>query len=96
MRSFEKDLNNLVSKYKSKLKLDIEDFKLTKRLEDRKKELLQLLERDLKSESSKSNPNYNNVYRNYKDRLNLFDSETIGSAQLLIDTISKKKKKIFK
>jgi len=96
MRSFEKDLNNLVSKYKSKLKLDIEDFKLTKRLEDRKKELLQLLERDLKSESNKSNPNYNNVYRNYKDRLNLFDSETIGSAQLLIDTVSKKKKKLFK
>lgn len=96
MRSFEKDLNNLVSKYKSKLKLDIEEFKLTKRLEERKKELLQLLERDLKAESNKSNPNYNNVYRNYKDRLNLFDNETIGSAQLLVDNISKKKKKIFK
>ena len=95
MRSFEKDLNNLVSKYKSKLKLDIEDFKLTKRLEDRKKELLQLLERDLKSESNKSNPNYNNVYRNYKDRLNLFDNETIGSAQLIVDRYSKKKRKIF-
>lgn len=96
MRSFEKDLNSLVSKYKSKLKLDIEDFKLTKRLEDRKKEILQLLERDLKAESNKSNPNYNNVYRNYKDRLNLFDSETIGSAQQLVEEISKKKKKIFK
>ncbi len=96
MRSFEKELTNLVLKYKSKLKLDIEDFKLTKRLEDRKKELLDLLDRDLKAESNKSNPNYNNVYRNYKDRLNLFDNDTIGSAQLLVDNISKKKKKIFK
>ena len=39
MRNFEKDLNNLVSKYKSNLKLDIEQFNLTKRLEERKKEL---------------------------------------------------------
>ena len=95
MRNFEKDLNNLVSKYKSNLKLDIEQFNLTKRLEERKKELLQLLERDLKAESNKSNPNYNNVYRNYKDRLNLFDNETIGSAQLIVDRYSKKKRKIF-
>ncbi len=95
MRNFEKDLNNLVSKYKSNLKLDIEQFNLTKRLEERKKELLQLLERDLKAESNKTNPNYNNVYRNYKDRLNLFDNETIGSAQLIVDRYSKKKRKIF-
>ena len=95
MRNFEKDLNNLVSKYKSNLKLDIEQFNLTKRLEERKKELLQLLERDLKAESNRSNPNYNNVYRNYKDRLNLFDNETIGSAQLIVDRYSKKKRKIF-
>ena len=43
-----------------------------------------------------SGNNRMDVYRNYKDRLNLFDSETIGSAQQLVEEISKKKKKIFK
>ena len=88
MRSFEKDLSNLVSKYKSKVKLDVEQFNLTKRLEDRKKELLSLLERDLKVK----NANYNAVYKIYEDRLKLFDTETIASAKLLLSKYSKRNK----
>ena len=90
MESFEKDLKNLVSKYKSKLKLDVEQFNLTKRLSERKKEVLSLLERDVKSESNRPNPNLNKVFNNYKDRLNLFDTETIASARLVIQKYSKK------
>ena len=88
MRSFEKDLSNLVSKYKSKVKLDVEQFNLTKRLEDRKKEILSLLERDLKVK----NVNHQQVYRNYEDRLKLFDTETIASAKLLLSKYSKRNK----
>ena len=88
MRSFEKDLSNLVSKYKSKVKLDVEQFNLTKRLEDRKKELLSLLERDLKVK----NANHNAVYKIYEDRLKLFDTETIASAKLLLSKYSKRNK----
>ena len=90
MESFEKDLKNLVSKYKSKLKLDVEQFNLTKRLNDRKKEVLSLLERDVKAESNRPNSNLNKVFNDYKDRLNLFDTETIGSAKLVIQKYSKK------
>ena len=88
MRSFEKDLSNLVSKYKSKVKIDVEQFNLTKRLEDRKKGLLSLLERDLKVK----NVNHQQVYRNYEDRLKLFDTETIASAKLLLSKYSKRNK----
>ena len=90
MESFEKDLKNLVSKYKSKLKLDVEQFNLTKRLSERKKEVLSLLERDTKAESNRPNPNLNKVFNDYKDRLNLFDTETIASAKLLIQKYYKK------
>jgi len=88
MRSFEKDLSSLVSKYKSKVKLDVEQFNLTKRLEDRKKELLTLLERDLKVK----NANHQQVYRNYEDRLKTFDTETIVTARGLLNKYSKKNK----
>ena len=92
LQDFQSDLESLVSKYKSKIKLEIEDSKQIKNLEKRRTELLKLLERDLKQEKEKKSPDYNSVFKDYKTKLKVFDSETTVTANHIYDKIVGKSK----
>jgi hypothetical protein len=50
------------------------------------------LERDLKKEKEKKTPDYNSVFKVYKTKLKVFDSETAGSASYIYDKIVGKNK----
>ena len=92
LQDFQSDLESLVSKYKSKIKLEIEDSKQIKNLEKRRTELLKLLERDLKQEKEKKSPDYNSVFKDYKTKLKVFDNETTVTASHIYDKIVGKSK----
>lgn len=89
---FENELNKLIKKYSNKINLYVEDNQTSKLLKNRQTELLKLFNDDLKSEKQRKSPDFDKVFRNYKDRFETFGSHFNAKVKETYNKFKKKKK----
>ena len=94
LEEFEKDLNQLIKKYSNKIKLYIDDNSAIQKLKERQKEIINLFKDDLTAEKQRKSPDFDKVYRNYKERFELFGANFNSNVKDTYGKFKSKKKKM--
>lgn len=84
LQEIQKDIRNLVSKYKDKVELSLEDFDIEKRFVMEKDILLIKLSGELKREKDKKN--YKKIFESYKERIEKLGKDTLDESKKLFNS----------
>ena len=82
LTDIKKDILSILSKYKNKTELSLEDFNVEKRLQLQKELLLIRFKSDLKMSGKKD---YKKIYDNYKEQLEKLGKDTLEESKKLVN-----------
>ena len=83
LTDIKKDILSILSKYKNKTELSLEDFNVEKRLQLQKELLLIRFNSDLKMSDKKD---YKRIFDNYKEQLEKLGKDTLEESKKILDT----------
>lgn len=83
LTDIKKDILSILSKYKNKTELSLEDFNVEKRLQLQKELTLIKFKSDLKMSDKK---NYKKIYDNYKEQLEKLGKDTLEESKKIFNT----------